>query len=73
MKKYLISMNYDSNRQPSYVLTTSDYDNNGSVDINVEDFFIDTKEAAEQRKQELEEYARANGDNYTTFTIEEIY
>ena len=66
-------MNYDSNREPSYVLTTSDYDNNGSVDINVEDFFIDTKEAAEQRKQELEEYARANGDNYTTFTIEEIY
>ena len=72
MKKYLISMNYDSNRQPSYVLTESDYDNNGFVDINVEDFSIDTREAAEQRKQELEEYARANGDNYTTFTIEEI-
>jgi hypothetical protein len=72
MKKYLISMNYDSNRQPSYVLTTSDYDNNGFVDINVEDFAINTREEAEKIKQELEDYARANGDNYTTFTIEEI-
>ena len=66
-------MNYDSNRQPSYVLTTSDYDNNGFVDINVEDFAINTREEAEQRKQELEDYARANGDEYTTFAIEEIY
>ena len=72
MTKYLISMDYDSNRASSYVLTTSDYDNNGFIDINVDDFAIDDREEAIERKQLLEDYAMANGDYYTTFTIEEI-
>ena len=72
MKKYLICMNYDSNRQPSYVLTTSDYDNNGFIDINEDDFVIDGLADAVERKRLLEDYARENGDYYTTFTIEEF-
>ena len=77
MKKYLICMDYDSNCDPSYVFTTSDYDNNGFIDINVDDFAIDDfaiddREEAIERKRLLEDYARENGDYYTTFTIEEF-
>lgn len=56
----------------SYVLTGTDYKIGGFVDINVNDFLIDSKNIAIDIKKKLENYAREHGDNTTEFIIEEF-
>ena len=70
MKKYLISMRLDG--RYSYVLTVSDYEQGGFVDIDINDFSFDSIEEANKIKSELTSYARESGDNTTEFIIEEL-
>ena len=70
MKKYLISMCLDG--KYSYVLTESDYEQDGFIDIDVDNFSIDSIDEANKIKSDLTSYARKNGDNTTEFIIEEL-
>ena len=70
MKKYLVSMVLDG--KYSYVLTESDYEQGGFVDIDVDNFSIDSVDEANKIKSALTSYARKNGDNTTVFIIEEF-
>ena len=68
MKKYLVSMVLDG--KYSYVLTKSDYEQGGFVDIDVDNFSIDSVDAANKIKSDLTTYARKSGDYTTEFIIE---
>ena len=70
MTKYLISMCLDS--KYSYVLTVSDYEQDGFIDIDVDNFSIDSIDEANKIKSDLESYVRNNGDYNTEFIIEEL-
>ena len=70
MKKYLISMCLDG--KYSYVLTESDYEQDGFIDIDVDNFSIDSIDEANKIKSDLTSYARNNGDYNTEFIIEEL-
>ena len=70
MKKYLISMVLDG--KYSYVLTQSDYEQDGFIDIDVDNFSIDSIDEANKIKSDLTSYVRKNGDNTTEFIIEEL-
>jgi len=52
-----------------YVLTESDYDLGGFVDINVDDFSIDSIEEAMAIKKKLQTYAKSKGDDFTKFFL----
>ena len=56
----------------AYVLTESDYEQGGFVDIDVDNFSVDSIEEANKIKSDLTSYARNNGDNMTEFIIEEL-
>ena len=70
MKKYLVTMVLDG--KYSYVLTESDYEQGGFVDIDVDNFSIDTIEEAKAVKEKLETYAKSKGDEFTEFLIEKL-
>jgi len=70
MKKYLVSMVLSG--KYSYVLTESDYEQDGFIDIDVDNFSVDSIEEANKIKSDLTSYARENGDNTTEFIIEEL-
>ena len=70
MKKYLVSMVLDG--KYSYVLTKSDYEQGGFVDIDVDNFSVDSVDEANEIKSNLTTYARKSGDYTTEFIIEEL-
>ena len=70
-KYYLIVMDFSNSHQPTYIKTEDDYDNNGFVDIDVENMSFPTKDLANEHLAKIEKYAKSKGDRYTTFWIEE--
>lgn len=69
--KYIIEMT-KGNGKSAYVLTESDYNLGGFIDINVDDFSIDSIEEAKAIKVKLDTYAKSKGDNFTEFFIETL-
>ena len=69
--KYLIMMTKAGGKY-AYVLTESDYDLGGFVDVDEDNFSIDSIEEAKAIKEKLETYAKSKGDDFTEFLIEKL-
>lgn len=71
MKTYFVAMNYSNCRQDKYIKCKADYDAPERAGIDPDEYFrFNTIEEAERIKNEVETYARKNGDDYTKFYIE---